>query len=255
MSRPRSHDPKPPVEPDTASRRALLHWLGSLPAPRLAFLARASGIVEQTLWAFVERLARPEPDSEAARLLAIATRGAVPSFGWRTDEELEACRGARARAALMATTLDAAPQTPRSRAPASRPHAARRRRPHGPSTPRSARPASSRPLPSTAHVREAPLEAPRLTLLLGHHEPPPATPRSEPPTQPSSPIRPLPSQSAARASSVAVVETRGKEAQPSSGRRRDVASSPPAARGEMAVADAIATLTQQGYAIRIERKE
>ena len=88
MSHPRSQDPKRPAEPDTESRRALLHWLGALPASRLAFLARASGVVEQTLWAFVERQARPEPDSEAARLLAIATRGAVPSFGWWTDDEL-----------------------------------------------------------------------------------------------------------------------------------------------------------------------
>ena len=255
MSRPRSYGPKHPVEPDTESRRALRHWLGSLPASRLAFLARASGVVEQTLLAFVERQARPEPDSEAARLLAIATRGAVPSFGWWTDEELEACRGARARAAQMAGTLDAPPQTPRSRAPASRPHAARRRRPRGPSTPRSSRPVSSRPLSSTAHLREAPLEPPRLTLLLGQHEPSPATPRSEPPTQPSSPIRPLSSHTPSRASAVAVVETRTTEVRSGASRRRNVASPPPSARGEMAVADAIATLTRQGYSIRIERKE
>jgi hypothetical protein len=224
-------------------------------ASRAAFLARASGVVEPTLRAFVERQARPEPDNEAARLLAIATRGAVPSFGWVTDDELEARRGARARAAQMANTLDASPQTPRSHAPSSRPRAARRRRPRGASTPRSARPASSSPLPSAAHLREASLEPPRLTLLLGKHEPPPSTPRSEPPTQPSAPILPLSSQTAAGASAVAVVETRATEARPGAGRRRNVGSPPPVTRGEMAVADAIATLTQQGYSIRIERKE
>jgi hypothetical protein len=254
MSQPRSPDPKPPVEPDTESRRALLRWLGGLPASRLAFLSRASGVVEQTLLAFVERHARPDPDSEAARLVAIATKGDVPSFGWWTEEEQEARHGARARAARMAAALDTPPQTPRSRAPASRPIAARRRRRGGESTPRSSRPPSSSTLPSTADQGEAPLEPPRLTLLLGTGEPPPSTERSDPPTQPSSPILPLPSQTAVRASAVAVVETR-IEGRPGAGRRRNVASPPPATRGEMAVADAIATLTQQGYSIRLERKE
>lgn len=254
MSQTRSQDPKPPAEPDTESRRALLRWMGGLPASRLEFLARASGVVEQTLWAFVERQARPDPDSEAARLVAIATQGAVPSFGWWTDEEQEARHGARARAARMAATLDAPPLTSRSHAPASRPIAMRRRRPRGESTPRSSRPASSSTLPSAARLREAPLEPPRLTLLLGSGEPPPSTERSDPPTQPSSPILPLPSQAAVRASAVTIVEPR-KEARSGAGRRRNVASLPPATRGEMAVADAIATLTQQGYSIRLERKE
>ena len=254
MSRSRFQNPKPPTEPETESHRALLHWLGVLPASRLAFLARASGVGEPTLWAFVDRQARPEPDSEVARLLAIATRGAVPSFGWWTDDELEASRGARARAAQMASALDAL-QTPRSRAPASRPLDARRRRRRGASTPRSSRPASSHPLPSAAHLRETPLESPRLTLLLGSGEPTSSNERSEPPTQPSSPILPLSSPSTARVSAVAVVETRANEARPSAGRRRNVTSPQASTRGEVTVADAIATLTKQGYSIRLERKE
>ena len=255
MSRPRSQDPKPPTEPETESRRALLHWLGVLPASRLAFLSRASGVVEPTLLAFVERQARPDPDSEVARLLAIATRGAVPSFGWWTDDELEALRGARARAAQMADALDAPPTTPRSCAPASRPLAARRRRRRGAATPRSSRPVSSGSLPSAAHLRETPLESPRLTLLLGSGEPPSSNERPDPPTQPSSPILPLSSPSTARVSAVAVVETRANEVRPSAGRRRNVTSPQAATRGEVTVADAIATLTKQGYSIRLERKD
>ena len=255
MSHPRSQDPKPPVEPDTESHRALLYWLGSLPASRLAFLARASGLDEQTLWAFVERQARPDPDSEAARLLAIATRGAVPSFGWWTDDELEACRAARARASQMAEALAASPPTPSSRAPASRATVARRRRRRGASTPRSSRPSARPPISSAAHRRETPLEPPRLTLLLSKGEPPPSTHRSEPPTQPSTPILPLPSSTAARAPAVEVVENRPHDTRRDACRRRGVGSPPSSTRSTMAVADAIATLTQQGYSIRLERKE
>lgn len=255
MSRPRSPDLKPPAEPDTESRRALLRWLGAVPASRLAFLARASGVDEQTLLAFVERHARPAPDSEAARLVAIATRGDVPSHGWRTEEEFEACRGARARAMHLAHASDA-PRTPRPRVPASRPVAARRR-PRGAPSPQSARPASSGPIPSPASPRESLLEPPRLKLLLGRHEPPASTERSDPPTQPSTPIRPRPSQTTTSAPAVEVVEPRPHGGHRDVGRHRTGGSPPSSGRSATAVAlaEAIATLIQQGYSIRLERKE
>jgi len=254
MSRLRSDDSRPPIEPDTESRHALLHWLGRNPGPRLTFLAGALGVAEQALCGFAERQARPDPESEIARLLAIVTQGAVPSLGWQTDDELEACRGARARAAEMAKALDALPQPPTSHAPTLQPLAARRRRSRGASAPRSSRLGSSAPLPSGAPLREAPLEPPRLTLLLGAHEPP-LTERSDPPTQPSAPIRPVSTQSAARAVPVAIVEARAKDLRPSTGRHRNPASAPPSTLGRIAIADAIATLTQQGYSIRLEKKE
>lgn len=256
MSRPRSQDPTPPPEPETESHRALVRWLGAVPASRLAFLARASGVDEQTLVAFVERQSRPTSDSEAARLLAIATRGDVPSHGWRTDEEFEAYQGARAHAHVMAHSAEA-PQTPRSRAPVSRPMVARRRRRgRGAQALQSARPVTTGPAPS-AQATESLLEPPRLTLLLGRGEQPASTERSDPPTQPSSPILPRPSQTAPWAPAVEVVEHRPHDTRRDACRRPHDCAPPSSARSMTAVAlaEAIATLTQQGYAIRLERKD
>jgi hypothetical protein len=105
------------------------------------------------------------------------------------------------------------------------------------------------------HAREASLDPPRLTLLIGDDEPPPSTERSDPPTQPSPSLQPFASPSATRAPAVDVVESKRDEAPPYAGRGGDAVTPPSATRGTMTVAGAIETLTQRGYSIRLEGKE
>lgn len=253
MSQPRSPDSKPPAQPDTDSRRALLRWIGSFPGATLAFLTVASGFGEQALVEFVERKARPNADSEEARLLSIATKGNVPTWGWLTDEEQEARHAERVRVGRMAAALDAPPPSSRSHAPISRPIPVGRRRPRWESTPRSARSPSSATFRSGAHRDEETLQPPHLTLLSGSGDSPPSTERSDPPTQPSRASLELPSQAAPPPSAVVVEPS--NDTRSSAGLRRNVPPPPSSRQGEMAVADAIATLTQQGYSIRLDRKE
>lgn len=183
-----------------------------------------------------------EPASSLVRRLNVLLEGVVKKFEQRLDD-------------LFNEQVQR--QTPRSLAPASRPVAVRRRRPHRAWMPQSSRPASipAPTRPSAAHAREAPLDPPRLTLLVGDDAPPPSTERSDPPTQPSPSIRPRPSPIAARAPAVEIVERKRDEAAPYAGRGGDAVPPPSAARGTMAVADAIATLTRRGDSIRLEGKE
>ena len=142
-----------------------------------------------------------------------------------------------------------------SRAPAARLIPARRRRLRRSLTPRSSIPASSGARPSAAHSREAPLDPPRLSVLVDDAEPPPSTERSDPPTLPSASGLTLPSQTAAWTPAVEIVECGVNETCRDVEFRGDAVSPPSATRGTIAVADAIETLTRQGDSIRREGKE
>jgi hypothetical protein len=252
MSPTRYYDPKSPMEPETESRCALVEWLGAAPGTNIAFLADACGVGEETVVAFVERRARPEPESQLANLIAIATAGAVPSFGWSTEDEFEVSSAARERAKELAAERHAS-RKPRSRRPASRPLAVRRRRPRGSSTPRSRRAASSGARRAAPSARDAPLEPPPSPPLVDDQEPPPSTERSDPPTLPSSSIPPLPREAAAGA--IVIVAVGAPQARAGADDCGDAVSPRAAAQGTIALADAIEALTQQGYSIRLERKE
>jgi len=78
----------PPLEPPTLSQAALLAWLRGPPRRSQILLAVACRVSQQLISAYATRSLRPEPDSEAARLLEIATGGRVTPPGWLTPDEL-----------------------------------------------------------------------------------------------------------------------------------------------------------------------
>ncbi|MEP7126839.1 MAG: hypothetical protein ABJE95_38265 [Byssovorax sp.] len=331
------------AHPLTASTANLTKWLEMPPKRRQAELASACSVSQQTISDYKRRSARPDPGSELALLIEIATGGFVLAAGWLTVEEvrlrdenqsraatfagsqghgpkpaalqaghapgarstnIEGSQSAKSMSCCTTTTIlrdsrtcqddfgrsqeEAASSfvrrlnfllegvvakferrlddlfdeqvhclTPRSRAPASRPVAAGRRRPHRALMPQSSRPASipTPARPSAAHARQALLDPQRLTPLVGDDEAPPSTERSDPPTQPSPSIRSLPSPIAVRGLAVEVVENKRDEAPPYAGHDGDAVPPPSATRGTIAVADAIETLSQRRGSIRLEGKE
>lgn len=74
--------------PDTKARRKLATWIAL--GKSQSALARATGIPQQTLSAYLLRIARPP--ALRAELIEAATRGAVPASDWHTNEERAAVR-------------------------------------------------------------------------------------------------------------------------------------------------------------------
>lgn len=80
--------PSQHIEPVTPSQAALLAWLRGPPRRSQVLLAAACRVSQQLISAYANRRLRPDPGSEAARLLEIATAGRVTPSGWLTPDEL-----------------------------------------------------------------------------------------------------------------------------------------------------------------------
>lgn len=106
-----------PAHPLTASAANLTTWLEMPPKRRQAELASACSVSQQTISDYKRRAARPDPGSELAALIEIATGGFVLAAGWITTDELQLRRENQKRAATFAK-LDAPQSTP----PTSRRH-------------------------------------------------------------------------------------------------------------------------------------
>jgi transcriptional regulator with XRE-family HTH domain len=93
---------KSPAEPLTDSATKLIAWLEVPPKRRQGELATACGVSQQTISDYKRRAARPDPGSELAALIEIATGGLVLAAGWLTTEEVRLRRVSRKRAARFA---------------------------------------------------------------------------------------------------------------------------------------------------------
>jgi len=95
----------PPTEPSTESYAELVAWLHGPPRRSQALLAIACRVSQATLSQYTSRRARPNPDSEVALLLQLATGGQVTSLGWLTSDERAERRRRRAHAANFARAI------------------------------------------------------------------------------------------------------------------------------------------------------
>lgn len=93
---------KSPAEPLTDSATKLSTWLEIPPGRLQADLAAACGVSQQTISDYKRRAARPDPGSELAALIEIATGGFVLAAGWLTAVEVRLRRESRKRAASFA---------------------------------------------------------------------------------------------------------------------------------------------------------
>ena len=91
-----------PAHPPTASAANLTTWLDMPPKRRQAELASACSVSQQTISDYKRRAARPDPGSELALLIEVATGGFVQASGWLTTEELRMRNENRTRAATFA---------------------------------------------------------------------------------------------------------------------------------------------------------
>ena len=103
MGRPRR--PSPPREPATPSQAALRDWLRGPPRRSQMLLAVVCRVSQPLISAYASRRLRPDPDSEAARLLEIATAGRVTPAGWLTPAELPEREARREQAAAFARAI------------------------------------------------------------------------------------------------------------------------------------------------------
>lgn len=102
-----------PAHPLTASAANLTTWLDMPPKRRQAELASACSVSQQTISDYKRRAARPDPGSELALLIEVATGGFVRAAGWLTTEELRLRRKNQKRAASFAK-LEARPTAPQA---------------------------------------------------------------------------------------------------------------------------------------------
>ena len=111
-----------PAHPLTASAANLTSWLDMPPKRRQAELASACSVSQQTISDYKRRAARPDPGSELALLIEVATGGFVRAAGWLTTEELRLRRKNQKRAASFAKleARHSTPPTPGSRRPSRR---------------------------------------------------------------------------------------------------------------------------------------
>jgi hypothetical protein len=93
---------KLPAHPLTASAANLTIWLDMPPKRRQAELAGACSVSQQTISDYKRCAARPDPGSELALLIEIATGGFVLASGWLTTEELRLRTENQTRAATFA---------------------------------------------------------------------------------------------------------------------------------------------------------
>src|SRR4051812_24891108 len=93
---------KLPAHPLTASAANLITWLEMPPKRRQAELASACSVSQQTISDYKRCAARPDPGSELALLLEIATGGFVRAAGWLTTEEVRLRNENQTRAATFA---------------------------------------------------------------------------------------------------------------------------------------------------------
>ncbi len=75
------------AEPATPSQAALAAWLRGPPRRSQMLLAVVCQVSQPLVSAYATRRLRPDPESEAARLLEIATAGLVARAGWLTPDE------------------------------------------------------------------------------------------------------------------------------------------------------------------------
>jgi len=104
MGRPAHSEPQLP-EPFTESLAELVAWLRGPPARSQALLAIACGVSQPLLSHYLSRRLRPNPDSEVAVLLQLATGGQVTALGWLTSDEREERRRRRADASAFARAI------------------------------------------------------------------------------------------------------------------------------------------------------
>lgn len=93
---------KLPAHPLTASAVRLTTWLELPPKRRQAELANACSVSQQTISDYKRCSARPDPGSELASLIEIATGGFVLAAGWLTTDEVQRRRENQERAANFA---------------------------------------------------------------------------------------------------------------------------------------------------------
>jgi transcriptional regulator with XRE-family HTH domain len=93
---------KSPAEPLTDSATKLSTWLEIPPRRLQADLAAACGVSQQTISDYKRRAARPDPGSEPAGLIEIATSGFVSATGWLTRREARDRQRNQTRAADFA---------------------------------------------------------------------------------------------------------------------------------------------------------
>lgn len=101
---------KSPAEPLTASATNLSTWLEIPPGRLQADLAAACGVSQQTISDYKRRAARPDPGSELAALIEIATGGFVLAAGWLTLEEVRLRDENQTRAASFAGSQGRGPK-------------------------------------------------------------------------------------------------------------------------------------------------
>src|SRR5262249_26048245 len=94
-----------PSEPATRSYAELVAWLHGPPRRSQAPLAEACHTSQTALSLYASRRARPNPDSEVASLLELATGGRVTCLGWLTPDEVAERRRRRVRAARFARAI------------------------------------------------------------------------------------------------------------------------------------------------------
>ena len=104
MARPARPDLQP-TEPATKSYAELVAWLHGPPRRSQAVLAAVCSVSQTALSLYASRRARPNPDSEVACLLELATGGRVACMGWLTPDELAERRRRRTRAATFARAI------------------------------------------------------------------------------------------------------------------------------------------------------
>jgi hypothetical protein len=97
--------PKSPAAPATKSWWRLVAWLEGPPRRNQALLAKACDLSQQVISNYKRRGSRPDPASETAILLEIATQGFVSADGWLTDEEAKLRAAKRERAATSTRKL------------------------------------------------------------------------------------------------------------------------------------------------------
>jgi hypothetical protein len=101
---------KSPAEPLTDSATKLSTWLEIPPRRLQADLAAACGVSQQTISDYKRRAARPDPGSEPAGLIEIATSGFVRATGWLTPREAQRREQNQTRAADFARGASPAPE-------------------------------------------------------------------------------------------------------------------------------------------------
>ena len=101
---------KLPAHPLTASAANLTTWLEMPPKRRQAELASACSVSQQTISDYKRCSARPDPGSELALLIEIATGGFVLAAGWLTVEEVGLRDENQTRAATFAGSQGRGPK-------------------------------------------------------------------------------------------------------------------------------------------------